>query len=134
MIAKLKTTITRKSKLPVSLRSSRDEKRYQRARLNQPNRDLTKEKPLKEWAHWYLLPNLFPYSAVFNTHHLLLPKRVVMRSHLNDVERRELDMILDELDSAYDVVMMNFQTKQSIRHHFHIHLLVYKENRRDLKI
>lgn len=131
---KLKLTLMRKSKLPVSLRSSKDEKRYQLARLAQPTRNLTKEKPLKEWKHWYLLPNMFPYSAAFSIHHMLLPKRVIPRSHLNGAERGELDTILDELESSYDTIMMNFQTKQSIRHHFHIHLLVYKETRKELKI
>jgi diadenosine tetraphosphate (Ap4A) HIT family hydrolase len=120
--------------LPVSLRTPRDERRYQQARRTRPERDLTIEKPVKQWKHWYLLPNKFPYSSAFSKHDMLLPNRVVARSDLNKKEWDELGEILDELESSYDVVMMNFRSKQSVKNHFHIHLLVYKTKRKELKL
>ena len=53
---------------------------------------------------------------------------------MNQKEWDELGDILDELEPKYDVVMMNFRSKQSVKDHFHIHLLVYKTKRRKLKI
>jgi diadenosine tetraphosphate (Ap4A) HIT family hydrolase len=134
IITRKTTTFIRKSKLPVSLRSPRDERQYQRAKLTQPKRDLTKEKPLKTWKHWYLLPNKFPYSAAFSKHDMLLPYRKIARSEMSKQEWDELGKILDELEPSYDVTMMNFRSKQSVRDHFHIHLLVYKTKRKELKL
>lgn len=53
---------------------------------------------------------------------------------MNKQEWDELGVILDELEPKYDVVLMNFRSKQSVKDHFHIHLLIYKTNRRKLKI
>jgi diadenosine tetraphosphate (Ap4A) HIT family hydrolase len=124
----------RRSKLPVSLRTPKDERSYQRTKRQQPKRDLTVEKPIKTWKHWYMLPNKFPYSSAFSRHDMLLPKRVISRKQMNKQENDELAEILDELEPRYDVVMMNFRSKQSVKDHFHIHLLVYKTKRRKLKI
>lgn len=81
-----------------------------------------------------MLPNKFPYSSAFSRHDMLLPKRVISRKEMNKQENDELAKILDELEPQYDVVMMNFRSKQSVKDHFHIHLLVYKTKRRKLKI
>lgn len=132
---KIHRITTPKSRVPVSLRSLEDEAAYTKAKQKgRAKKPLHKEKPLKEWEHWLLIENEFPYTAVFKTHHMLIPKREISRKQIKDQEKRELDEILDELEKTYDTMMINFPNKQSIKHHHHIHLLSYKENRRHTKL
>lgn len=113
----------------MSLRTSKDEMRYLQAKLAGQTTPLHKEQPLKEWQYWAVIDNRFPYSLAFKTHHLLIPKRVVIHKELSHQELTELDAILEELSDYYDCQLINFQRKQSIVGHFHIHLLVYKDQR-----
>ena len=75
-LVKLKT---KKKKLPVSLRSYRDELHYHHAKKMGLTKPLQMEKMLKEWQYWALIDNKFPYSAAFKTHHMLIPKRVATK-------------------------------------------------------
>ncbi len=126
----------RKSSLPVSLRTHKDEANYLRAKkAGIAKKALHKEAPLRVWKSWMLIENEFPYNAVFDTHHMLIPKRKsVLKSMLTQQERDELEDILDELSEIYDCYMVNYPKKQSIKTHYHIHLLIYKTDRRDLRL
>ncbi len=125
----------RKSKLPVSLRTARDEKYYAAAkRKGKSSKPLLEEERLAEWQHWALIENEFPYSSAFKVHHLLIPKRVACKTELKKHELAELDAILDELSEKYDCHLVNYVNKQSIRSHYHVHMLVYKDTRKELKI
>jgi len=127
--------IKRRSKLPVSLRTHRDEANYLRAKKQGVARKpLNQETPLRTWNDWILIDNEFPYSAVFSIHHMLIPKRKKSSKELSDKERAELENILDELSEQYDCFLVNFKNKQSITDHFHMHLLIYKEHRKQLKL
>ncbi len=123
-----------KNKVPVSLRTYRDEVKYAKVKKVRSSKDnaLKEEKPLKQWKHWKLIINAFPYSSAFKIHHLLVPNRVVSESELNETERKELDTILAEVSEDYDCLLVNFVSKQSIRNHFHLHLLTYKDKRSEL--
>jgi hypothetical protein len=136
MIRKLpiKRGYPRKRNLPVTLRTYKDEIKYTAAKLNGELIPLHKEPRLREWKHWAIIDNAFPYSAVFKTHHLLLPKRVTTEDGLTAAERKELPLILKELNNegAYDCMMSNFTKKQSILQHYHMHLLSFKEKRFEL--
>ncbi len=127
--------LIRKSKLPVSLRKHCDEVKYfkdkQKGLAKKP---LHKEKPIRQWQHWQIIHNKYPYSAVFKIHHLLVPKREVHQKELSSSESNELNVILQELNNEYDCLLVNFEKKQSIKQHFHIHLLTYKDSRKDLKL
>lgn len=123
----------RKSKLPVSLRTDKDEKAYSRAKKAKTSRPLHKEPRIKEWQYWALIDNEYPYSVAFKTHHMLIPKRKVAQQNLSKQERTELDNILAELNADYDCLQINFVRNQSVRDHFHIHLLEFKTKRKELR-
>lgn len=123
-----------KPKLPVSLRTNVGEIFYQQSKKTGQIKPLEKEPRLREWKHWALIENAFPYDAAFKTHHMLIPKRVVTKDRLNSNEKAELDRILDELSEHYDCHLVNFTSKQSLRHHHHIHLMVYKDERAELDL
>lgn len=132
---KIRRIATPKSRFPVSLRTLEDEAAYARAKKRgHAKKPLHKEAPLKEWQHWLLIENEFPYTAVFKTSHMLVPRREISRKQISADEQKELDEIIDEVERKYDAMMINFPTKQSIKHHHHIHLLSYKENRKHTKL
>lgn len=127
--------LRRKTNLPVSLRTKKDELYYAKAKkAGKSLKPLLEEERLREWNFWALIKNEFPYSAAFKIHHLLIPKRVVSGKDLTEDELNELMKILDELSSEYDCHLVNYAKKQSIKHHFHVHMLIYKDNRKELKI
>ncbi len=124
---------SRKSKLAASLRKNRDEIAYITAQKSGNSKPLVAEPRMMEWTHWALIDNKFPYSAVFKTHHMLIPKREVSEKLLTTDEKEELQCILDELSDIYDCHLVNFKKKQSKQSHYHIHLLTYKDYRKHLR-
>lgn len=135
IIPKLTPAGRKKLRAPVSLRTTRDELKYGKAkRVGGAGRPFLEEPRIREWKHWAIIDNDFPYSAAFKVHHMLIPKRVVNQKNLNDQERNELDKILNELtrEDFYDCTLLNFPKKQSNRQHFHLHLLTYKDTRIDM--
>jgi diadenosine tetraphosphate (Ap4A) HIT family hydrolase len=128
-----KISVPKKSKIPVSLRKLRDEVHYGVVKRSGRTRPLLEEYRLREWENWAIIKNDFPYSAAFDVHHMLIPKRRVSERELYESEREELKQVLDAISEDYDCMLVNFKTKQSIRDHYHIHLLVYKTNREELK-
>lgn len=65
---------------------------------------------------------------------MLIPKREITEKDLNKQERDELKLVIDEVSTDYDCQLINFISKQSVRNHYHIHLLTYKDKRKELKI
>jgi len=134
-LQKIKVPKTKRSQAPVSLRTVRDEIHYAKIKSKRTvHKPLLEEIRIKEWNNWALIDNEFPYSSAFKVHHMLIPKRVVSNKDLSVVERFEMDEIMDELSDEYDCVLVNFKKKQSITEHFHMHLLTYKDKRKELKI
>lgn len=80
-----------------------------------------------------MITNIFPYDAAFSVNHMLIPKRVVSEDALTTQERQELQAVLQELSSQYDCQMTNFISKQSVKDHYHIHMLTFKTSRDDVK-
>lgn len=122
-----------KTALPVSLRKRTGEILYQQAKLAGVTKPLQHEPRLREWEHWAIIDNAFPYDAVYKIHHMLIPKRVTTEAELTSSERQELQTILKSISSDYDCYTVNFQSKQSIRNHYHIHLMVHKDKRSELR-
>ncbi len=88
-----------------------------------------KEKPLKEFNHWVIIDNIFPYDAVATTTHMLATKREVLFdwSLLNNEEKNEFEEIKKNyLANHYDVIWENLPKGQTIPGHFHLNLLVLK--------
>jgi diadenosine tetraphosphate (Ap4A) HIT family hydrolase len=99
-----------------------------------PGSPFLEEPRLQEWEHWAIIPNAFPYSAAFSVHHMLIPKRVASWKQLKSIELQELQSILDQIETMYDSIMVNFPSKQSVVTHYHMHLLTFKEKRKELKL
>jgi len=132
-LARIKIPKTSKSKVPVSLRTVKGEAIYADHKKNGKTKSLSEEHSIKEWQHWRLIDNKFPYASVFKVHHMLIPKREVDKKNLSKNELREMDLILEELDVLYDCMLVNFNKKQSIKYHYHVHMLTYKDKRAQLK-
>lgn len=134
ILPKLPVPLHKKYRAPVSLRTVKDELQYAKTKKKRKVRSLLLEPRLREWNNWILIDNDFPYSAAFKIHHMLIPKREVSKSDLKLAEIKELENIIDELSQEYDCKLVNFKKKQSIKHHYHIHLLTYKDKRRQMKL
>lgn len=81
---------------------------------------------MAEFEHWLIVENQYPYDAIADVHHLLIPRRHVKRfEELNHQEMREHDIIMlrFEANGAYDCRMNNFPIGQSHPTHYHTHLL-----------
>ena len=82
---------------------------------------------IKEWKHWRLIKNDFPYDVLARKHHLLTPKRLFAKEgEMTSGERKELTAIKNELSGGYDTMLENFSEQRSFKNHYHLHLIVYK--------
>jgi diadenosine tetraphosphate (Ap4A) HIT family hydrolase len=87
----------------------------------------TKE-PLREFQHWRIIENMFPYDKVAGVHHMILPKRHVLEPDLSEEEIAELRNIKEEhFPKNYDFIIEAMPKMKSIPQHFHIHLIVVKD-------
>jgi len=81
---------------------------------------------VREYSHWLIIENNFPYDAVAEISHLLIPKR-----HFNFKETMELEEAqqlksIEEMADAeqnYDCILKNFSVGQSQPQHAHYHLI-----------
>lgn len=121
--------------LPMSMRTAKGESDYQHAKTVGGLKLLSEEPSVREFEHWRIIENRFPYDSVLQTHHLLLPKRVVSdRFWLEANEVMELDEILTRLneEGSYDFFTENFNKRRSIAIHYHLHLGKYYDKRSDM--
>lgn len=123
------------NQLPMSLRTSSGEARYQRAKQESQLIPLADEDSVMEWGLWRIIINRFPYGIALKRHHLLLPIRAVPdRSDLTDEETAELVQILALVAPEYDFVMENFPKRRSILAHYHLHLGEYHDSREQMAL
>lgn len=84
---------------------------------------------IKEFDHWVIIPNGFPYDAIASTSHMISTKREVAFDWnlLNEQEKAELEHLKETyLKEHYDVLWENLPRGATALHHFHLHLLVLK--------
>ena len=84
---------------------------------------------IKDFTHWKIVENKFPYDAIFSLHHMIVSKRIfVDMADATDAERAELEIILKDLatEAMYDGTLENFPKGRSKPKHYHIHLFVWK--------
>lgn len=89
---------------------------------------LCEPKPIREFKHWYIVENDYPYDKVAGTHHMLVPKQHVQyEEQLPQEVRHDLVKIFWELDrkGEYDAILRNFIKAQSHSAHLHYHLLTF---------
>lgn len=113
------------------MRTAKTEKKKQDYFRKHPKREHFsdwKELIIKEFAHWVIIKNHFPYDLIARTHHLLIPKRKFAEyEDANMKERSELLKIRKEIAAKYDCIMENFPKNRSVHTYFHLHLLEMKE-------
>ncbi len=119
------------------LRSAETQERYNQNQAQYTNFSETKdyredeERVIRQYTHWYIIPNLFPYDKVAQVHDMLVPKRVFAKlSECNRVEWEEYKTILNQLEEEkyYDAIMENFSKHRSICKHLHLHLIIWKRS------
>lgn len=84
---------------------------------------------VKEFEHWIIMENKYPYDAVATTTHMLATKREVAFNWdlLNEEEKKEFEKIRKEyLPEHYDAIWENLPKGQTVPGHFHLNLLVLK--------
>jgi hypothetical protein len=83
---------------------------------------------VKEFEHWKILNNLFPWDNISKINHIIVPKRHVLYEELNEAEKKEFDSIkLGYIETEYEIIAEATNRKKSIPTHFHKHLLVLKD-------
>ena len=113
--------------LPKSLRTRATEALYQQAKLEGTLRPLETEPRLKEWKHWFLIENRFPYDEVFSVSHMLVLGREAGAVHdITFMEAHELMKIRREFRDEYDAIMDNFPHRRSVPIRYHVHLVKFK--------
>lgn len=83
---------------------------------------------IKDFFNWVIVENQFPYDAIAETHHMLIPKRHFSKEmEGNDQESEEVLNILYRIDESgkYDCILKNFTVGQTHPTHFHYHLLKF---------
>lgn len=81
---------------------------------------------IKEFTHWMIVENQYPYDAVADHHHMLIPREHVQNeSQLSTRSKLELNIIKRnlELSEEYDCTISNFPIGQSHPTHLHFHLI-----------
>ena len=119
----------------MKLRTKETHVAYQDAQSSHKNFSQTKdytqdqERILKEYTHWYIIPNLYPYDQVTKIHDMLVPRRVFSRmSECNKNEWDEYLTIIAQLEQEkkYDALIENFAKGRSVLRHLHLHLVIWK--------
>mgnify|MGYP001579346225 CR=1 FL=1 len=87
-----------------------------------------KAKSLKNFKHWRIVNNKFPYDKVAKIHHMVIPKRHTIYEELNKIEKEELDLIrATHINLKYEAILEATNKEKSIPDHFHLHLMVMKK-------
>lgn len=104
------------------LRTKATWERYQ----NQPVRDdcfmCVKRKIVKEFEHWLIIENDFPYDAVASIHHLAIPREHITTLNKDTLEEYQ-NVVVHYVDQNYDFTGTNTPGNRTQPQHFHLHLL-----------
>lgn len=123
-----------KANTPTALRTTETWNRYQ-AEPKKNNGDCFMCDPeaivvVREFEHWIIIENNYPYDVVAKDHHMLIPKKHISFAvgDILEAEEDELELIKETLDKEgeYDCIMKNFTAGQSQPQHLHYHLLTWK--------
>jgi hypothetical protein len=88
--------------------------------------DFDDETILREFEHWIIIENRFPYDRMARTNDMLVSKRP-LQSRYNGTreEQEEFDTIMKLLakEDFYDAYMENFPKIKSVKKYPHLHLI-----------
>jgi len=111
-----------------TLRTPETQKRYMEYFKNEYDGHCiycAKELLIKEYEHWVIIDNKFPYDKIYGKHHQLAPKRhVEFEYELTEEERAEKHVIINKYEVGnYEAMRENFPDGKSLPEHLHYHLL-----------
>ncbi len=81
---------------------------------------------VKEFEHWLIIENRFPYDRMARTNHMLVAKRPYAHLHEGTKEEQvEYKDILRQLtdEAFYDALIENFPKVKSVKQNAHVHLV-----------
>ncbi|MBI2123885.1 MAG: hypothetical protein HYU04_01445 [Candidatus Wildermuthbacteria bacterium] len=83
---------------------------------------------VKDFTHWRIIRNDFPYDLIAKAHDMIVPRRHVMEHDLSSQEKKEYDEIkTDHINATYTHIIEPTLGLKSIPGHFHLHLIVAKD-------
>lgn len=98
--------------------------------------DLKEEVIIREFTHWLIIKNRFPYDNMTSVNHMLIPKRafgdLLDASVEETAEYLEIKTILTN-EAYYDALVENFPRSKSVSGHVHLHLVRWKYTTEDGK-
>ena len=90
--------------------------------------DLTKEAVVREFDHWLIIENRFPYDNMTRINHLLVSREPLASVHTAaQMIKDEYDAIIAALanERVYDACIENFPSASTVRTHHHVHLVAW---------
>lgn len=86
---------------------------------------LCRGESLKEFNHWRIITNDFPYDEIAEVHDMVILKRHASDKEINEEERLELEVLKDGyINENYRYILESTRGTKSIPEHLHLHLLV----------
>lgn len=83
---------------------------------------------IREFTHWRIIANSFPYDLVAKLHHMIVTKRHAKEGEVTVEEWHEYQAIKnDVLHANYEFIIEPARHKRSIPEHFHLHMIVAKD-------
>ena len=83
---------------------------------------------IKEFKHWRIIENKFPYDRIAKVNHMIIPKRHITEKKLNNLEKKEFEIIKSGyVAKKYEFLIECTNKRKSIPGHFHIHLIIVKD-------
>ena len=89
---------------------------------------LCTDNSIKDFTHWRVLENDFPYDVVAKTHHMIVPKRHITEQEIEPHEWAEFKVIKKTYMELYDAIIEGTPRMKSIPGHFHLHLIIERGN------
>ncbi len=111
-----------------SLRTEESEKIFQEFRKTgkmDSSCALCEKEPVKQFEHWKIVTNDFPYDRLASVHHMIVPLRHIQEKEFNQAEKDEIAALKETyLNTEYEYIIEATRKKKSIPGHFHYHLIV----------
>ncbi len=82
---------------------------------------------IKEFDHWRIVENSYPYDRIAETHAMLVSKRHVNETGLTTEEILELHFLKNTNLNEYDFIAEGIVHTKSIPEHSHRHLLTMRD-------
>ncbi len=82
---------------------------------------------VKQFEHWVVVRNRFPYDLIADVNDMLVTKRHTTFECLNAEELKEYGEIKTGfIERNYHIILESLANGRSFPHHFHVNLIVYK--------